>query len=285
MTTPKYSYKGSDISNLISSGTTSLTNYSGFPSYIATNYSIEKPLPFNIFTPTEEVSTLMTAKVFTDTTFDPYSSNNPGQPALGGSSYTPPADFNMFRAVIIGGGGASGNGGACGFDGFTRFSGGSERAGGYGNVTVVEGALNISGKFWYGAGQGGNEVAGKAGPGAGVYGNGKDGGTGNYGGYSYLSYGNGIIYANGGEGGGGGKAGEILGTINGCHAPVNLTAISNTQPSAVVTIPPIIQPSPTNTVAYFTSSNIPPLQYGNVYGQGGPGNGTPGLIQIYLLKS
>lgn len=290
--TPKYLYKGTDISNLISSGTSSITNYTGFPTYTATNYSVENPLPFGMLSPAgNDVSTLMKAKFFTATTFAPlipYNITGPipnPQPNVGGAPYTPPSEFNMFRAVLIGGGGAGGNGGSCGWSGSKRYSGGAGRIGGYGGVTVIEGALGINQQFWYGAGAGGNQVSGGRVPPQLTVGDGANGGTGNYGGRSFLSFGDGsgrqyFVFANGGEGGGGGDAGNATTTSPGCSNPVNITNPS--PPSIAVTNPPITLESP--TVAYFTSNTTPPLGYANVYGNGGPGAGSPGLVQIYLLK-
>jgi hypothetical protein len=293
--TPKYSYKGTDISNLIDSGTTELTNYTGFPKYVATNYAVEKPLPFNITTPTGDVSQSMKAKFFTGTTYAPppdtplppfYPNPNP-PPVVGGTPYTPPIEggFTKFRAVLIGGGGGGGNGGSCGWSGSKRHPGGGGRIGGYGGVTVVEGEIPFKGKFWYSAGEGGNQTDGSKRLPPGIIGNGANGGTGNFGKRSILTFYNNsghqhFVYANGGEGGGGGHGGREDGPSPGCFTPINVT---NPQTPIVAVInPPITVASP--EVAYFTSNTTPPLGYANVYGNGGPGTGSPGLVQIYLLK-
>ena len=56
----KYLYKGTDISKLMETGTSTLSNFTGFPSYKpASTYSSERPLPFNFSTPTvPDVSTI-----------------------------------------------------------------------------------------------------------------------------------------------------------------------------------------------------------------------------------
>ena len=66
MTTPKYTYKGVNIDNLIQGTTnTTLTNYGGFPAYdSASSYSTERPLPFGITQEGIDVSTKMKTMLF-----------------------------------------------------------------------------------------------------------------------------------------------------------------------------------------------------------------------------
>ena len=149
MTTPKYTYKGTDITNLISGSTnTSLTNYQGFPSYdSASTYSTERPLPLNFLQSGVDISTKMNAEFIDFTTGTDV-------------EYTIPSDYTTLRAILEGGGGGGGGNGGCGYninsgDGpIGRNSGSSGGAGGNGLFLYVSDVSGIS-SFQYSVGTGG----------------------------------------------------------------------------------------------------------------------------------
>ena len=280
----KYKYNGTDIGNLISSGSTSLTNYTGFPTYTTNSYSTERPLPFkfNFKNPSNvyvDVSTLMNAKS------QDYSS--------GSSSLTIPTNYNAFRAIIIGGGGGGGGGGGCGWKTDKSRSpaeGGS--SGGDGKFIMIENTTPITSPTTISYSVGGGGAFGNGGgdrdkgPVNDNYGPGGKGNGGSAGNASYItatiggtSY---TIYANGGKGGPGGDAGG---------------------PGSDQGDPGDPAPSSPNTYGSITdySASIPtdvnPLNYRSNTGSGGAGGpggtgsgapggtGKPGYIRIYLLKS
>jgi hypothetical protein len=280
----KYKYKGTDIGNLISSGSTSLTNYTGFPTYVSNTYSTEKPLPFkfNFKNPSNnyvDVSTLMDAKS------QDYSS--------GSSLLTIPTDYNAFRAIIIGGGGGGGGGGGCGWKtDKSRSSAQDGGSGGDGKFIMIENttpitspttiSYSVGGGGAFGTG-GGDRDKGDAGDNYGPGGKGNKGYAGNA---SYITatidgteY---TIYANGGKGGNGGDAGGP-GSAQG--------ESGNPAPSS---------PNTYGSIKDYSASiptDVNPLNYNSNIGDGGGGGGgglgngspggtgKPGYIRIYLLKS
>jgi len=280
MSTPKYSYKGTDINKLIVNGTNNLTNYIGFPAYATTTYSSEKPLPFNISSPTSDVSTLM-ASEYHDFTTTPSTTTTSG-------TYSIPGDYNAFRAILVGGGGGGGGAGGCGWsaaNGRTSANGGG--SGGVGSFIMIETAAQITttpATISYTVGGGGNKgPAGGArdnGPTDTNYGPGGKGNNGEKGAATSITISIGgapyTIYANGGSGGYGGDAGGPSASQGDAADPAptfanTYTSLNNYTPSI---------PTSVNPIGYSTNVGTP--------GPGGPGDGSiggPGYIRLYLLKS
>ena len=291
----KYKYNGTDITNLINSGSESITEYTGFPAYTTNSRSTERPLPFkfNFKNPSNvyvDVSTLMNAKSHD------YSS--------GTASLTIPTDYNAFRAIIIGGGGGGGGGGGCGWrpKGTTgaRTSAGGGSPGGTGKFIMIENATPITSvsTLYYTVGEGGGGGTGGGdrdkGPvgtnhGPGGKGNGGKAGsassiTATIGGTSYT------IYANGGNGGKGGDAGgSDGGTGNGEGGGGGGAAPSSASNYSSITDYSASIPTDVNPLNYKIATNGNGIGGGG--GPGGAGNGDPGgagrpgYIRIYLLKS
>ena len=300
-----YFYKGILISDLIQPGTSTLTNFTGFPGYSpASNYSSERPLPFNFSTPTvPDVSTLMNAK-FVDFT-------------SGKGDYTVPNMYTSFRMILIGGAGGSGGGGGCGWNGWSasdppsvgRTSGENGYEAGKGSFTYASTnlAYYILGtpgvNITYTVGEGG--VKGNAGGdhskasmGAGGKGN-----TGNHGGLSSI-----IMtlvggdrdllrcYANGGYGGSGGDSGGP-GAAQGDGREPGPDITNNSGITDDVDYTPLALAN-NLSAEYLVAANVNPVGYLTDYGRnytGGwsstanrdqtPGtSGKPGFIRLYLLR-
>lgn len=281
MSTPKYSYKGTDINNLIVNGTNNLTNYTGFPAYATTTYSSEKPLPFNISSPTGDVSTLMASE------YQDFATTPATTPTTG--TYTIPGDYNAFRAILVGGGGGSGGDGGCGWSAANgRTSGNGGGAGGKGSFIMIETAAPITttpATISYTVGGGGSKgPAGGSrdnGPTDTNYGPGGKGNNGTKGAATSITISIGgtsyAIYANGGSGGYGGDAGGPSASQGDATDPAptfanTYTSLNNYTPS----IP----------------TSVNPIGYGTNVGSAGPSEGSgdgvagdPGYIRLYLLKS
>lgn len=282
----KYSYKGTNISTLIVSGTNTVTNYTEFPAYqSASNYSIERPLPFGFNTPTGNINTLFNATYVQLST-------------VGSRSYNVPADFNSIRAVIMGGGGGGGGGAGCGWNmAGVRYGGSGGESGNDGSITIISSEVSLtSNTISYVVGARGTGGSGGGKKSTANSGSGGDGTPGNAGGFSSITINGVTVYANGGSGGRNGNAGNANSPGTGFSG--------STSPA----------PSQTNTytpVATSLDSNMNPLSYLSTYsdnGSGGSGSNTDlsvpiadgpssggtanggnsgqqGYIHLYLLKS
>jgi hypothetical protein len=283
-----YTYKNTNISNLIMTGGGSLSpKYTPFPGYAGSpSYETEKPLPFGVKQNNVEVSTLMTAK---------YVDLPVGQSV----QYLVPSDYNAIRAVLEGGGGGGGGGGSCGVDGKT--GPGSRNPSGYGGPgtnggfvyisdTLIAGGTNIV----YTVGNGG--AAGGGAPDAGDLGQvaqqspnkGGDGQAGQDSTITFftsptISY---TVTANGGSGGIGGSGGKG-GTPAAPQAVINYSQgslYSTDGNQQVVSIPTNVNP-----ISYKQSYSVSGFG-GPDNNPGGPGTGSPGqggqrgYIRLYLLK-
>jgi hypothetical protein len=270
MTTPKYTYKGTDITNLISGSTnTSLTNYEGFPSYdSASTYSTERPLPLNFLQSGVDISTKMNAEFIDLTTGTDV-------------EYTIPSDYTTLRAILEGGGGGGGGDGGCGYninsgDGpIGRNPGSSGGTGGNGLFLYVSDVSGIS-SFQYSVGTGGAGGGdGNNGGDSNNSGQGNDGQQGQTGNESIITFvSSGTTYnivAGGGNGGPSGRGG-------------NTTPTSSVNPSRAAINTPTTYAGP---VANVLSMNINPLGYlTNISGAGSKNTtGDPGYIRVYLLKN
>jgi hypothetical protein len=280
----KYLYKGIDISNLIITGSTTVSGYTDFLSYTpASNYSSERPIPFNYYTPKGQLSDLMRAK-FVD--FD-----------SGSGNYTIPSDFDSVRIILLGGGGGGGGGGGCGWKSGSslespstaRTSGQYGLPGDNGSYTFTSTDIKLSSQnIYYSVGTlGDNGTAGgdKAKTSIGPGGKGNNGYRGNESMVTINVDGiNYNIYANGGYGGAGGDSGGPGSAQGDPRQPG--PAFTNNYPGIVDYSNG--RPSSVNPINY--------LQFLSQAGSGGqksdynldsnPGNqGNPGKIRIYLLKS
>ena len=276
--TAKYTYKGTDIQKLIVTGSTTLTNYTGFTYGTNSVYNIsDKPLPFSISQNGVDISTKMDAAyVDLPTT---------------GTSYTVPVDYNSIRAILEGGGGGGGGNGGCGYGygpgqaSMNRHPGGSGAVAANGKYVYMS-AINIDGSpriITYAVGTGGG--AGQNGPPGGGSPlndspgtNGNDGGPGveskigfNLSGSSYL------ISAAAGGGGQGGYAGS---TKSNGASNTAIIAVTNT----TSTVPPGIQ------LVNDIAPNINPASFlvnyslGGINGETATSTGKPGYIRLYLLR-
>ena len=271
MTTPKYTYKGTDITNLISGSTiTSLTGYTGFPSYdSASIYSTERPLPLNFLQNGIDISTKFNAEAIDFTA---------GQ----AGTYIVPPEYTKLRAILEGGGGGGGGNGGCGYninpaDGPTgRNSGSSGGPGGNGLFLYVSDISGIS-SLQYSVGNGGNGGASGAGydpgptPNSGQGQGGQQGGYGNESKITFVSSGTTYnIVSKGGYGGPSGRAG-------------NTSPTTTVNPALVATYTPTTYTGP---VVNSTTPDINPLGYlTNISLAGGvTAAGKPGYIRLYLLK-
>jgi hypothetical protein len=274
-----YTYKGTDISKLIVSGSSSITSYSGFPSYKpASTYSTERPLPFGISQSNVSVSNLMDAS-YIDLT--------------GSGTYTVPTDFNVFRAVLEGGGGGGGGGAGCGVNGGpvpnTRKPANAGASGANGGFVYISDTPITNRNIIYNVG-----TAGSGGNGGSSKGKtdqatpqptnpGNDGSPGNT---SVITFdtnsGTYTVTANAGTGGQGGDA---------------TNPATNTTPAVTQTTINYQQTSLFNTDGNQQSTVIPtqinPISYVTTYSNGGGGGpetnagqaGQAGYIRIYLLKN
>lgn len=140
------------ISDIIESGTTTSTNYTGFPAYIPTNLSFEKHITdFGYKDSGTDLKTKMTASYIQYE--GPDSSSTSGTY----SSQTIPTWCKRLRVIVIGAGGGGGGGGANINNGGTR--GGAGAGGGGGGFAVGEIAINTTGQTYQvvvgGRGEGG----------------------------------------------------------------------------------------------------------------------------------
>jgi hypothetical protein len=285
-----YTYKGTNINNLIVSGSSSLTGYGGFPTYkSASTYSSERPLPFGISLENISVSNLMDASYIDLTS--------------GTATLTVPSDYNSFRAVLEGGGGGGGAGSSCGIndapgpggDRNPSGNGGNGSNGGFAFVSYTP-LTQRSIQYFVGNGGAGGDGAGANSPGSYQNGNtdqntGQATGTGQSGqngNTSYITFttsnGTFTVTANAGTGGnaaGGGDGGTpavTQTTIN--YQQSELFSRDGNQQTATI-------PAAVNPILYL--QNYSSRGTGSGESRGGnktsPGTaGKPGFIRIYLLK-
>lgn len=271
-----YTYKGTDIKNLIVGGGSSLSNYGQFPPYKpASTYSTERPLTFGVEQGGVDVLNIMDASYIELT---------------GSGTFTVPTDYNAFRAVLEGGGGGSGGGAGCGVNGTPNFSrkpysnGGDGANGGF---VFISDTPITSRTITYNVGTGG--TGGVKGPQGGDL---KDatqqatnpGTPGTPGNVSIINFttniGNYTATANAGTGG---DAGD--GNSGKSGTPAVTQVAINYQQSSLFNSDGNQQITPIN-------STINPLSYlltrsNGADGGGQEANGTPGqpgYIRIYLLK-
>jgi hypothetical protein len=302
----KYFYNGSDITNLIITGSTKVSGYTDFPSYKpASNYSTERPIPFNYYTPEGEVSKVM------DASFVEFDS--------GSGTYTLSPDFDSVRIILIGGAGGAGGGGGCGWSSPSSVATPSiARSSGQGGFDSEKGSFTFTSNYiklssqniYYSVGtegasgnSGGDKAKTSVGPGG-------RGNAGNRGNESMVTINvDGIdynIYANGGYGGAGGDAGGPGSAQGEPRQPG--PAFTNNYPGIVDYTPsapllslsmgsvPIV-PSSVNPLNYLfstlTGSNVVGAGYAGGGGDASTANQSsspgyrnyPGKIRIYLLKS
>lgn len=279
MSQPKFSYKGVDISNLIITGTSSISGFTGFPNYSpATAYSYERPIPFGIQVNNVEVANQMNSK---------YIEYNTAQV----TTYSLPASYDSIRAIIAGGGGGGGGRGGCGYDlqERQRTSGAYGNDGGDGIYTYLSNEINLVSSTINlkvgGGGEGGNNGGDADEKDSSSGGNGNSGDPGQES-YIRITTTNGTytVYANGGSGGSGGGGGNA-------NTPDNNNEYNATKPGTSFTnnLSNVLS---VNTVASIPS-NLNPVNYLTNISAGGekksggtpPTNGKPGYIRLYLLKS
>jgi hypothetical protein len=298
----KYFYNGSDITNLIITGSTTVPGYTGFPSYTpASNYSTERPVPFNYYTPSGEISTLMNAR------FVEFTSGQSG-------TYTLSPDYDSVRIILIGGSGGGGGGGGCGWSSpssvatpsIARTSGQRGFESGKGSFTFTSNYIKLSSKnIYYSVGTQGSVGNGGGDKGKTSVGPGGKGNNGSRGNESMVTINvDGInynIYANGGYGGAGGDAGGPDASQG--DAPQPGPAFTNNFPGLVDYTPSAPLVSLSSGSVPIVPSSVNPINYlalnpstVGTQGFGGeqstanqdssPGyTSYPGKIRMYLLKS
>ena len=277
MTTPKYTYKGTDIQTLITTGTTALSGYAGFNYSPASSYSTERPLPLSIKQNEIDINGIMNS-AYTDF-------NAPAQ-------YTLPSNYNAFRAVLEGGGGGGGGGGGCGVSGSgqpqSRQAGAGAAPGANGGFTFVSDTvlttnrtINITvGSGGYGGAGGGN----KGTVGQHTSQPGYDGSVGGSGTSSNISFTTNAPYSvstNAGPGGNNGQGGPA-----GYNATTPTVSLVTNTYATPVHIDGYNQVSTIGTTINPTSYKS---SYSYLGGGGGAGTtgagGAGGYVRIYLLKT
>ncbi len=258
-----YYYNGVNISNLITSGTTSVPpSYTNFPTSTAPTYnttSLDKPFNFSYKYNGTDVANYATAYSLA------YTGGKSGSIPISIPN-SPGFSFKHISGYCWGGGGGGGGGGG----NVNAYGGGDGGSGGNGGFAAI---INypISGQtINYQVGNSGNGGGGNKGN--------SSGGNGNSGGSSYIYVGNTeILLANGGGGGGGGKTGGSDnkgstagsgGNGNGAIASGYTGTTANTSPSTSY---------PNNPSTGGGGGNA---KYDNDTNSGGPG--APGYIEVYL---
>lgn len=292
MSQPKFTYKNVDITNLITTGSTTSNAYVGFPPYEqASPYSYERPLPFGLNVSNVPLSNVMNSK-YVEFNTGINNDNNPPKNTTIYTTYNVSSSYDSIRAVIAGGGGGGGGRGGCGWNdpGNKRNNGAYGNTGGVGAYTYLASDVSLQStsiSLKIGAGGDGGSNGGdrdtKGGSGSGA--NGNSGSTGQD---SYIvvntSNGSFTVYANGGSGGSGGGGGNANNADNNNEANTAnaATAFPNNLSNAATVNSLASIPANLNPFGY--TSNI---STGGLAQSGGtaPTAGKPGYVRIYLLKS
>lgn len=268
-----YSYKGTNIRDILSNGTSTISQYTNFPTFARSNFTItDKPLDFGFKLNNQAVIDLSMVANYVE-----YSTTGTYTAAV-------PTWADKIHFILIGGGGGAGGSGGCGYGaGPRRHSGGAGAPGAPGNyVAYTDNEFNVSGgNISVTVGSAGTTGGNGPNKGTGSFGSGGSGAPGGNGNDSSITYGNISLVVGGGGGGIAGNGGNSASS----DAPTytNLTPSSNGGNFSLA-----VNQSISNDSS-FTPWSLPNSSYNPIGYQGSSGTTgafqQSGKVRIYFLKS